>query len=100
MVIKVWLPKQFGGTGLYRLRMPHEMLDEDVTFTDSTNYKELMCDVLIVSKAYFTNIMPVLDILKKSGVKVVLDFDDYWVVPQDHLLYPQYQKHNKRRKQH
>jgi hypothetical protein len=91
MNIKVWLPERYGGTGLYRLRMPHEMMD-DVEFTNSVNYRELLCDILIVSKAYFTNIMPVLDILKKSGVKVVLDFDDYWVVPQDHLLYPKYQK--------
>lgn len=96
MEIKVWLPQSrpYGGTGLYRLRMPHEILDDNVTFTESINYNDLLCDILVVSKAYFTSIMPVLDRLKKAGVKVMIDFDDYWIVPQDHLLYPQYRKFN------
>jgi glycosyltransferase involved in cell wall biosynthesis len=31
--------------------------------------------------------------LKKLGIKYVIDFDDYWILPKDHLLYGSY-KHN------
>lgn len=92
MKIVVWLPKKFGGTGLYRLRMPHELLEEEVVFTDSIKYEDLLGDILVVSKGYFTQIMPILHLLKKAGVKTIIDYDDYWSLPQDHLLYPMYQK--------
>jgi glycosyltransferase involved in cell wall biosynthesis len=92
MKIVVWMPNQpYGGTVLYRLRMPHELMD-DVVFSNSINYKDLLGDVLIVCKQYFQQVMPILDKLKKEGVKVVVDYDDYWVLPQDHILYPQYKK--------
>jgi glycosyltransferase involved in cell wall biosynthesis len=71
--------------------MPHELMD-DVVFTDSTNYQDLLGDILFVSKSYFIQVMPVLDRLKKAGVKTIIDYDDYWALPQDHLLYSMYKK--------
>lgn len=31
--------------------------------------------------------------LKKLGIKYVIDFDDYWILPKDHLLYGSYKHH-------
>ena len=92
MKIVCWIPKVYGGTGLYRIRMPHELLDCEVVFTDSTLYPDLLGDILFVSKAYFMAVMPELSRLKKAGVKTIIDYDDYWVLPQDHILYPHYKK--------
>lgn len=94
MKIKVWLPERYGGTGLYRLRIPHEIMEEDIEFTHSINYRELLCDILVVSKSYFTQILPIFDYLKKEGVRMVIDYDDYWSLPQGHVLYPMYKKNN------
>ncbi|MFA5235226.1 MAG: hypothetical protein WC390_12585, partial [Sulfurimonas sp.] len=72
--------------------MPHELLDCEVVFTDSTLYPDLLGDILFVSKAYFMAVMPELSRLKKAGVKTIIDYDDYWSLPQDHILYPMYRK--------
>jgi glycosyltransferase involved in cell wall biosynthesis len=72
--------------------MPHELLNDEVVFTNSTLYQDLLGDILFVSKAYFMAIMPELARLKKAGVKTIIDYDDYWVLPQDHILYPHYKK--------
>lgn len=87
----------YGGTGLYRLRMPHELLMHKVRFVeykagDRVNYKDLIGDILVVCKANFLPILDLLPKLRKKGVKLVLDYDDYWVLPTDHLLYQSYKK--------
>lgn len=32
------------------------------------------------------------DILRKRGIKVILDMDDYWVLPKHHILYSMYKR--------
>jgi len=93
MKIVCWIPKVYGGTGLYRIVMPHEVM-ADVVFTDSVKYQDLLGDIFIVSKANFTSIMPVLAMLRANGVKTIVDYDDYWALPTDHLLYGGYKRYN------
>jgi len=40
-----------------------------------------------------TTIQGVLDLKIKYGFKLVIDFDDYWILGRDHLLYEQYNNH-------
>lgn len=99
MEIVCLLPKRHGGTGLYRIRMPHEILDANVRFymydpEVPVTYEDLLGDILFVSKAMFLPVMEFLPRLRKAGVKLVLDYDDYWVLPQDHILYSNYKKFN------
>ena len=91
MKINVWLPPKYGGTGLYRLEMPHKLLPFDVHFGCD---HRIDADIFIASKAHLTQVMPLLPDLKKRGIKCVVDYDDYWVLPPNHILYPNYQKYN------
>lgn len=45
---------------------------------------EINCDVLWYNKLIATPIQTLLD-LKKQGMKIVVDIDDYWVLPPNHI---------------
>jgi hypothetical protein len=94
MKIVVVIPKVHGGTGLYRLRMPHDLIDAEIVYTDSSNYDDLVCDILVCSKMYFVPIAKHIPRLRKEGVVTIIDYDDYWALPQDHMLYHEYKKHD------
>ncbi len=94
MVIRCYLPEPYGGTGLYRIRMPHEIMNHDVVITSSSDYDSLCGDIMIVSKAHFVSVIPILDRLRSGGTRCIVDFDDYWALPQEHLLYGLYKKND------
>jgi len=94
MKITVFMPKIYGGTGLYRCRMPHDTLGFDVEYTDIPKIEFLNGDIVFASKMYFTPILPLLPTLKTMGIKLIVDYDDYWSLPQDHLLYEAYKAQN------
>ena len=97
MKIAVFAPKTYGGTGLYRLYMPHELLaarGHSVVFCDSTKpdyYRDF--DIFIASKSWFAHANHMIGKLNSWGIATIIDFDDYWALPQSHYLYVQYKKY-------
>jgi len=98
MKIAVFAPNQYGGTGLYRQYLPHEMMAKwghKVLFTDSLEvdtYDDY--DIFMASKSWFVHANELVRKLKKLGKITIIDFDDYWVLPPGHLLYHDYRKNN------
>lgn len=94
MKIAVFVPKHYGGTGLYRLYLPHELMSQwghDILFTDSPfpeSYNDV--DIFVCSKSWFVQIRSLIPHLKKKGIQTVIDYDDYWVLPSTHYLYDAY----------
>jgi len=93
MKITIYHRKEYGGTGLYRLHLPHELMAQwghTITFTDSLDPKDYDCDLFIASKSWFVSANTLVPKLQKKGIKCIIDFDDYWILPQSHLLYHSY----------
>lgn len=92
------IPEPLGGTGLYRQYLPHEMMSKwghEVQFTDVADFNNLRnFDLVQFSKSYFVHAMDVVRKLRQAGVKTMIDYDDYWVLPQSHYLYDAYRKQN------
>lgn len=89
MKIRVWLPDKYGGTGLYRLDMPHRNLPFDVEFSTDP---AVDADILVASKANLLDVLPIVPDIKARGTIFVLDYDDYWILPPNHLLYNHYRE--------
>ena len=49
------------------------------------------CDVLIYNK-YCATTIPILKALKEKGMKIVVDVDDMWVLPTNHINYSHWAK--------
>jgi glycosyltransferase involved in cell wall biosynthesis len=83
-------PIPTGGTGLYRQYLPHEKLAEwghNILFTDSVSAKDYDgYEIVVVSKAYFAESMHLFELLRMKGHIVIIDYDDYWVLPSSHYL--------------
>lgn len=98
MNIAVFVSQHYGGSGLYRLLLPHEKLKSwgvKVMFSDSTDpatYKG--CDLFVSSKFFFVHVNGMIPILRRMGIKTIIDYDDYWVLPQGHYLYHSYKVQN------
>ena len=96
MNIAVFVNRVSAGTGLYRLYLPHEKLGEwghEILFTDivdPSRYEGM--DIFICSKSFFDHAKGMIPILRKMGIKTIIDYDDYWVIPQNHYLYRGYKR--------
>ena len=114
--IKVLLPVQYNVTGLdyHRLLMPFERLQKthgsvyDIKMLrgvvqDNTVYEpplESMTDeqlkefniiyVLRQLSHDINKVQPLIDRIKKLGLKMVFDIDDYWNLPKEHYWYGKY----------
>jgi len=96
MNITIYHKKDYTGTGLYRLRFPHELMarwGHNIVFTDSTDIRDYNCDILILSKALFMPVLPIIKKLRKRGVITIIDFDDHWNLHYGHLLWDHYKQH-------
>ena len=101
-----------GGVEYYRLKSPFDALSQkglDVIYidrigtvakneTDEVNVDELLKDV---STVWFSRVLDkygkhqeVADRIHKAGAKIVLDIDDFWKLPPDHVLSYTYKKYN------
>ena len=98
MNIAIYGQREYGGTGLYRLHMPHELMSDwghKILFTDSLNVDDYLdYDIFIASKSWFLPARQLVYKLKVRGIITIIDFDDYWVLPQSHILYKDYKKHD------
>lgn len=98
-VLIIVCPKT-GGCQFFRQTHPHEGLADlpefEITYKHdflsitSETYKNY--DLVQFHKNYVTP--EILIRLKVLGVKSMVDFDDYWHVPYNHLSYYQYKKNN------
>lgn len=100
-----------GGVEYYRLKTPFEALAEqglDVILIDrigttaSNNGTEININDILkeVSTVWFSRVLDVYgqhkkvaDIIHNAGAKIVLDIDDYWNLPPDHVLNFHYKKY-------
>lgn len=97
-VLVIVYPK-IGGCQYYRQVHPHEALEKYVDFEVCykhvfeflPNEEWLKYDLVQFHKNFVTP--EILIKLKVIGVKTVVDFDDYWHVPYNHLSFQHY-KHN------
>ena len=92
------------GASLYRLAMPNLWLQKEKESEFLlTNFKQIpdidheevkTVDVFLISRNLHIDeddkIREVFDYLRKYGAKIVLDYDDYWVLPSDHHMYQHY----------
>ena len=83
-------PIPLGGSGRYRQYLPHELMAQwghEVIFTDLVDFNILKdYDIVQFSKSNFVQALPLIEDLKKAGVKTVIDYDDFWSLPSSHYL--------------
>ena len=90
---------QYGAVPYYRMQKPHEVLNRlypeyDYITSNSLNIEESILkqtDLIL-----FTRSVTESDLLKLNelGIKWGIDIDDYWHLPDDHLLYQNYLDNN------
>jgi glycosyltransferase involved in cell wall biosynthesis len=96
------------GASLYRLAMPNLWLqkEHEKDFL-LTNFKEIpsledehvqTVDIFLASRNLVLGtdkeIEDFYNTLRSHGAKVILDYDDYWVLPSDHHMYQSYKTQN------
>lgn len=91
-------PKEFGGCIYYRQLLPNTILSmsgfDYEYFENFNNHSDIELqkfDIVSIQKAS----MPSIDVfkrLKKLGLYIILDLDDWLDVPRSHRLYEQYNK--------
>jgi len=97
--ILVVINRHINGCVYYRQYEPHVELHQKyqnefhVMFTDfpsgMTDDELKKYDIMHCHKGYIS-FESVIERIKKLGIKVIIDFDDYWNVPKSHSLYNQY----------
>lgn len=98
------------GVGYYRSMNPHIFMDEkypdevEVTLTEKfeAEKREFGLDYDVVhfhsnTSVEYSKLADKITQLQSNGVKVVIDLDDYWILPS---YFPQYQMYNKQQKAH
>jgi glycosyltransferase involved in cell wall biosynthesis len=63
----------------------HTITDEQLEGVDIVYFNRLITNQSVYS---------MMDLRKKHGFKLVVDFDDHWVLDKDHYLYESYQQRN------
>lgn len=79
-----------GGVGLYRVVNPHKGLMKDSTVVFLNNYTvDEPLDIIFAHASVCISDDAVRFLLssKNSGLKIVIDVDDYWVLPSTHPLF-------------
>jgi len=95
--------QQVNGCALYRQLAPHDELARSHDFRiEITNVIETMDDEKLKSFdliQFHKNLLEITTFhrIKKLGIKTIADFDDYWVLPSNHLLYGFSKKQNSER---
>jgi len=98
MKIFVVIPHKFAGCGFYRQYQPHNRLaktkDCDVLLGagvwDKDGQFSVDADIVHYHKGYFD--FEGMAECKKRGIKVVVDFDDWWQLDTEHIFYKKYQE--------
>jgi hypothetical protein len=79
------------GVNYHRLANPLSYIDHKVTKYNTIpldKVKEVDCDVVIFSRfMYEPEQLKIIRKFKHRGTKVIVDVDDYWVLPQNHVGY-------------
>lgn len=76
------------GCSYWRIRKPFEAMGLDL-MTDKKTLEEHLstCKIVTFNRTPGFNIETLLKLKMKYGFKVVIDWDDFWRLPQDHLIY-------------
>jgi len=89
------IPKEFAGCGFYRQYQPHNDLARkgiDVTIGSGLYNMDdtwgVDADIVQFHKGYFDRLG--IAAAKRRGIITVVDFDDYWYLDTEHLLYKHY----------
>lgn len=82
MKIQIVMLSKDEGCNYYRLWLPHKDWPEVEFLFDSP--EKFNCDILIFHKGWI-NPIAITD-AQKEGIKVIVDFDDWIEVPEDHIL--------------
>jgi len=98
------------GVGYYRSINPHVYMDEfysdkiEISIIEQFNVDDPnfgigydMIHFHSSANANFTKLYNKIKLLKKNGVKIVMDMDDYWILP---TYFPQYKIYNQINKSH
>ncbi len=98
------------GVGYYRSIKPHTYLDEfynediEISIVENPPYSDinfgLGFDIVhfhSIEVRFYDSLIIKLEQLKKEGVKLVMDLDDYWILPTH---FPQYNENNVEHKLH
>lgn len=86
-----------GGVGEYRVTTPHTFLSDKghkVNFINNIN-EPLSGDIVFIhisiivnsNEEHYLNMFNYIKHIKNQGIKVIIDIDDYWVLPTWHNLY-------------
>lgn len=100
MKVFVVIPGKFAGCGFYRQYQPHNRLAKkygvDVTFGaglfNHDGTFDIDADIIQVHKGYF-DINAIREV-QRRGIPVVVDFDDWWSLDTEHILYKSYLRDN------
>ena len=85
------------GVNYHRIANPLSYTEHELTMYNTiplNKVSEVECDVLIFSR--FMIEPEQLDIIRKfkhRGTKVIVDIDDYWILPQNHVSYSGHKEH-------
>ena len=97
MKVFVVIPKTYAGCGYYRQYMPHSNLSKidgvECTYSDGTFKDDELAvdaDIIHFHKNYFS--VPAALMCKRDGIKVIVDYDDYWFLDTEHIFYQNYVK--------
>ena len=86
------------GVDYHRLTKPLSLLTDWVTQYNTIpldKVKEVDANVLIFNRAMIEDEQyDIIKAFKRKGTKVIVDIDDYWVLPQHHLAYSHYKGGN------
>ena len=94
---------EFNAVSYYRMNKPHEVLArlnpdfEIVHSMPNDIYPDdfLQTIDLVLFCREIDNSNGIIEALNKLGIRFGLDLDDYWILPEDHLLYEHYKETNK-----
>jgi len=94
---------EFNAVSYYRMNKPHEVLArlnpdfEIVHSLPNDIYPDdfLQTIDLVLFCREIDNSNGIIEALNKLGIRFGLDLDDYWILPEDHLLYEHYKETNK-----
>lgn len=94
---------EFNAVSYYRMNKPHEVLArlypgfEIVHSLPNDIYPDdfLQTIDLVLFCREIDNTNGIIEVLNKLGIRFGLDLDDYWILPEDHLLYEYYKEYNK-----
>ena len=86
---------QNDGVGYHRLELPYAYLDmpNKRHRLGQLHQPDLeWADVLVISRVIDGNAWDTHQLCKRFGVKLVVDVDDLWILPRNHILHGYYQK--------